>query len=398
MSTDVFLYVQHLLGIGHLRRASLLAKAMNKKGLNVLFVTGGRPVPNLDVGEVELCQLPPLHAADDSFKVLMNIENQVVDDSWKEKRKDILLQKFNEADPKMLLLEMFPFGRRQMRFELDPLISLAKEKGIPIVTSIRDILTTHKTPGKGEWIIDRVKKDIDHVLVHGDSSFIPLEASFPLADQLADKISYTGYVVESDTGNLACSTEQERSPRHGVLVSAGGGAVAQPLAEAVLHAKELSKLKDVPWRLLLGNNLPEEDFKAITDRAPKGMTVERNRPDFQRLLKASQLSISQAGYNTVLEILTTSTPAIVVPFSADTQSEQTARAEKLEKLGALKVISEKLLSPTYLAQAIDAMVGDATTGHPVNKVDIRMNGAENSANIVYKMIQAQNTRESNARG
>ena len=390
MSVDVFVYVQHLLGIGHLTRASLLAKAMDKKGLKVIFVTGGRPIPNMNMGKIEVLQLPPLHAADDSFKILMDVNGQIVDDAWKDKRKETFLQAFKTTNPKVLLLEMFPFGRRQMRFELDPLVNLAKEKGVPIVTSVRDILTTHKTPGKGEWIVDRVLEDIDQVLVHGDSSFIPLEDSFPLAKKIAHKITYTGYVVETPPPHTLDTTSDEltNNPRHGVLVSAGGGAVARPLAEAVLKAKEISKLKDVPWRLLLGNNLPDHDFNEIANRAPQGLIVERNRPDFQKLLKKSQLSISQAGYNTILEILTTSTPAIVVPFSADTQSEQTTRAEKLESYGALRVISEKDLSPVSLAQSIDASLD-----RPFNKINLELNGAENAAAIIQRITQKNKTHE-----
>jgi len=47
---DVLLYVQHLLGIGHLRRAALLAKALNKNGISVVLVSGGAPVNGLDIG------------------------------------------------------------------------------------------------------------------------------------------------------------------------------------------------------------------------------------------------------------------------------------------------------------------------------------------------------------
>ncbi|MFD2204910.1 glycosyltransferase family protein [Kiloniella antarctica] len=398
MRVDVFIYVQHLLGIGHLKRASLLAKAMHKIGLKVIFVTGGRPVPDLNMGKIETLQLPPLRAADDSFKVLMDIDDQVVDEDWKNSRKETLLEAFKTTNPKVLLIEMFPFGRRQMRFELDPLIARAKEQGVPVVTSVRDILTTHKTPGKGEWIIERVLKDIDQVLVHGDSSFISLQDSFPLAEKVAHKITYTGYVVETSNNDTVTTEKKIAFPqnkakdntqhgtRNGVLISAGGGAVALPLAKAVLEAKNLCKLKDIPWRLLLGDNLPDRDFDEISNNAPKGLTVERNRPDFQALLKTSQLSVSQAGYNTILELLTTLTPAIVVPFAADTQSEQTTRAKKLEDYGVLTVISEKDLSPVNLAHAIDAAID-----RPVTKITLDLNGTENSALIIQKIIQKNNT-------
>ncbi|MCZ4281150.1 glycosyltransferase [Kiloniella laminariae] len=386
MSCDVFLYVQHLLGIGHLRRASVLARSFHQAGLEVTFVSGGRPVPHLNVTGARFIQLPSLHAADNSFKILEDESGQIVDEKWKSARSEILLRAFREAKPKVLLLEMFPFGRRQMRFELDPLIALAKEMSVPVLTSVRDILTTHKTPGKSEWIIKRVKTDIDHVLVHGDPRFIPLEDSFPLANQITDKIIYTGYVLDS----LSVSTPKSKrnsdnsSHRKGVLVSAGGGAVALPLAETVLAAKALCSLNNVPWLLLLGDNLPESDFHDLVSRAPKGLIIERNRPDFPTLLTQAQLSISQAGYNTILETLAAETPAIVVPFAAEGQSEQTTRAELLAARGVLQILMERDLTPSALATAIDQCLAGIR-----GDIALDMKGAEKSTSFIKELIQKQ---------
>ena len=46
----VFFYVQHLLGIGHLRRAAVLARALVAGGFDVLLVSGGAPVEGLALG------------------------------------------------------------------------------------------------------------------------------------------------------------------------------------------------------------------------------------------------------------------------------------------------------------------------------------------------------------
>ena len=59
MTARVFFYVQHLLGIGHLRRAAVLARALAAGGFDVLLVSGGAPV-RLDVGRARRHQLPPL--------------------------------------------------------------------------------------------------------------------------------------------------------------------------------------------------------------------------------------------------------------------------------------------------------------------------------------------------
>ena len=47
MTCRVMFYVQHLLGIGHLKRASLIARGMAAAGLDVSVVLGGREVPAL---------------------------------------------------------------------------------------------------------------------------------------------------------------------------------------------------------------------------------------------------------------------------------------------------------------------------------------------------------------
>ena len=55
----VFIYVQHLLGIGHLKRAATLASALCDAGCEVTFAAGGHPVPQLVPRSARLVQLPP---------------------------------------------------------------------------------------------------------------------------------------------------------------------------------------------------------------------------------------------------------------------------------------------------------------------------------------------------
>jgi glycosyltransferase involved in cell wall biosynthesis len=54
----VFFYVQHLLGIGHLARASRIARALAEDGFDVTMVTGGTPVSGFPGPEVRHLALP----------------------------------------------------------------------------------------------------------------------------------------------------------------------------------------------------------------------------------------------------------------------------------------------------------------------------------------------------
>src|SRR6202007_957034 len=88
MTQRVLFYVQHLLGIGHLRRAAALSRALVAAGAEVAFVSGGEPVPALDLGGARLIQLPPASAADAGFSKIVDEHGRPVDAAWQERRRD----------------------------------------------------------------------------------------------------------------------------------------------------------------------------------------------------------------------------------------------------------------------------------------------------------------------
>ena len=372
----ILFYVQHLLGIGHVKRAVTLAHAMRDEGLEVVLVSGGEDVPVIDAGDVTFVQLPPVRAADKSFKVLLDEYGTPVDAAWRARRRDILLDLFQRTCPSVLVLELFPFGRRQLRFELIPLLDAARaaRPRPAIVSSVRDILVEKAKPQRNDEMVALAKTYFDAVLVHGDAALIPFDATFPLAAELAGRLHYTGYVV--DRAAVARATALAASGE--VVVSAGGGAVSEDLLRCAVEARPLTALRDRTWRLLVGHNLPEARFEGLRADAPEGVIVERARPDFLSLLAASKLSISQGGYNTVTEILATGTRAVIVPYAGGEETEQTIRAGLLAERGLVRVVEERRLDPRRLAQAI----ADAEATTPPADPGVRLDGAEASARIV----------------
>jgi predicted glycosyltransferase len=348
-------YVQHLLGIGHLKRAATLARALAADGMQVTLASGGAVVPGMTVDKVNFVQLPPASAADLSFKVLLDEAGHPVDDAWKRRRSAALLDAWRAADAQVLVIELFPFGRRQMRFELLPLLELAASgpRRPVIACSVRDILGGTKSAERQQESLDLVQRYFDGVLVHGDPAVIGFERTFPPAARIAEKLHYTGYLVDAPGAHAGAHTGREGANE--VIVSAGGGAVGERLLETAIEAKPLSALHSLTWRVLAGGNLPQAAAERLARLAQRagGIVLEKSRPDFTTLLPNCALSISQAGYNTLLETVQAGARAVAVPFAGGAETEQALRARCFAERGLLEVLEESALTPRALAAAVD---------------------------------------------
>ncbi len=390
---DVLLYVQHLLGIGHIRRAAVLARAFHRAGLKVVFVTGGLPVTGLGLDEIEVVQLPPARTQDESFAVILDEHDRPIDEAWKTRRRELLLEVYRRCRPRVVMTELYPFGRRKMRFELNPLIEAARADSPPalIACSLRDIINRPEQAEKIAWMLDHFTRQFDVVYMHGDRRFFRLEDSFPESEAVAQRLHYTGYVTEAGRAVAAARQSDDTTGRGEVIVSAGGGAVGAALLRTALAARPLSPLAETPWRLLVGPNLPEADFEAMVEAAPEGVVVERARPDFVALLSRARLSISQGGYNTLMEVLATGVPAVIVPFAGGSETEQTQRAQMLAENDLITVVAEDGLSPESLAAGIAGALaqGGAAAKTIGGRAPFRLDGAEETArHLIARMKEA----------
>ncbi len=349
MTARVFFYVQHLLGIGHLRRAATLARAMVAGGFDVLLVSGGAPVAGLDLGGARFHQLPPLRAADARLKELAQLDGTPIDEAFRAARTRQLLDLFDAEQPDILLTEQFPFGRTQLRFELLPLLEAAQDRAPApwIVSSVRDVLRRSASPARVDEMVATFEA-FDAVLIHADPALVRLDESFPAWPDIQDRALYTGYVAEVDPARAP----QGSVGAGEVIVSAGGGAVGVPLLQAAIAARPMTGLADRRWRLLLGPNVPAAEQEALSAAATEGIIVEPARADFPSLLRNAALSISQAGYNTVVETLCLADRAVLVPFGTARETEQADRARVLVERGMVASVPPDTLTPQSLAAAV----------------------------------------------
>jgi len=367
----VLFYVQHLIGIGHLKRSSVLVRAMIAAGLEVTVVAGGRPLPGLDFGGARIVRLPMIEARDaGTYRLIDERGRRVTPWLWWRRRRE-LLRVFQDVGPRALIIDMFPFGRLQFRTELVSLLNAAARAKCVRVSSMRDIVQPKRKASQNERMVKLAERHFDRLLIHGDPSVITLERSLPPAARLRDRIEYTGYVVEA--------MSEDRYATNEVLVSVGGGAVGERLLRTALAARPLTRYRSHPWRLLCGLNLAAGTVEALRREAPEGVIVETHRKDFPALLRAAVVSVSQAGYNTTMELLAARVPAVLVPFAREGETEQGLRCTALSERGLVRIVTEDALTPISLALAID----QAT---PPANLHIDLGGAERTAQLVREAI------------
>ncbi len=359
MSDRVLIAVTHLLGSGHLVRMRHLAGALARAGFEVTLASGGVPLRDQGAAPYALVQLPPVKIAGVDFSHLLDETGLPVTQGQRTARGAMLVELAQRLRPDVIVTEHFPFGRRQLATEFFELIAAAKAANPAVLTlsSIRDVLVAPRP----ERIVEAEQRLITHfdaVLVHGDAAFLPLEASWPASPGLAPLLRYTGYLTGPDAPAAAPFHDE-------IIVSGGGSAAALPLFEAALGAAGLCGAAR-RWRILVGRGVGAAEFASLLAAAPDHVTVEWSRPDFPALLAGCALSISQAGYNTVLDLVRAGRPALVVPFDEGNETGQAIRA-----------------------QAMARAVKQALAAGPVPAAAIALDGAARAPGLVAGLLEAR---------
>ncbi|MEB3213486.1 MAG: glycosyltransferase [Leptolyngbyaceae bacterium] len=376
-------YCQHILGIGHLIRSMEIAKGLTSD-FEVYFVNGGEiireyPIP---VG-IEVMNLPPLKT-DAEFRALEAPEGFANVEAAMEFRRDRLLEICDRLRPDVLMVELFPFGRRKFSPELIPLIERARELGAKVVSSLRDIVVTKQDQERHEAKVCKLmNRYFDLLLIHGDPSFMPLERSFSRVADLNCPVFYTGYVVQ-ESQLFHQVPLPEPIPQPLILVSVGGGRFGHELLDCVADAAEqLGSRIPHQIQMFTGPFSPDDVVSRLQAIAQhrSNLTVERYTPNLLPYMIRADLSISMAGYNTTMNVLTTGVRSMLLPFTGNDDQEQTLRSERLDELGVVSVIRPEDLNPERFAQRVVEMLDQTPTS-----MTFDLNGVANTAHYIRELI------------
>jgi predicted glycosyltransferase len=117
------------------------------------------------------------------------------------------------------------------------------------------------------------------------------------------------------------------------------------------------------------------------------VTLVDYQDDLASCIAAADLSVSMGGYNTICEILSAGTPAVVVPRIFP-RREQYIRAQRLAAHGLIDVVLPGELTPEGLARR----VRDGLAAPCKPRGSISLDGGRRAAELVLSLLETPGSR------
>jgi predicted glycosyltransferase len=378
---SLLFHCQHSLGFGHLARAWTIAGALASE-FRVTLWCGGLVPHSLAASPApfDVVELPPMAMNEDGRLVSLDPRYSV--EKALDVRRDLLLRDLATKRPAVLVVELFPFGRKKFERELVPLLEAAQTMSPRplVVCSLRDILVARGGEQRAHDERARMLADryFDAVLVHADPAFVRLDECFRPIQPMRTPVHYTGFVAGRPVTHAV-------SERNGILVSGGGGRFAESLFMAAIEAHRRARRATV-LTIVAGPLCDVATWQRLYTASSNDPSIRLRRTvtDLSAEMAASQLSISQCGYNTALDIVRARVPALVVPFAERGETEQTDRARRLEALGVLRVLTADRLTADTLAAAID----DTLSFQPA-QFALDLSGADRTTHVLKALADGE---------
>lgn len=375
-------YFNHYTTLGHSTRVFSLVrglKASFKENIEIIVLQGGKKQDLLPFNNYSRTYILPYSISKRGFFIEENtavykkmVSNGKLDKMLQSRLLFIrnILDKFK---PDIFLTEYFPFGQEFWTFEIPYILRYLKDNfSCKIMGSC----------GYLSWIentYEYVKEFYDAIFIHSPEEFSKDYNSYlhqkgseginRIFADFSDKIFFTGFVLESyKTDNLRNLKTKHHNSQYNklILVSRGGGIVNKKIViSSILVAK---RNKNLFFIICCGPATSSVEFMEYRKLSKGISNLVLNRvmkpPDFNSYLKASDLSINMAGYNTTTKLLFYGKKTILIPFYT---LEQKWRADLVKKYLPSRVIQEKELNVSSLEKEMLDLLDENKKAIKINK-------------------------------
>ena len=369
--------------IGSLHRAIALAAELSES-LDVTILLDENTPMLIDVPEsTRLVYLPPLEVDPDSnvfdLSESENMRENIV------RRRDVILEVFEELKPRLVVVDNFPFHQHRLRGEVLPMIERAHNGvyGESLVVCTTDSIMVDDTANgenRADVAASLLEKYFDLVIVQSDPVFARLEEFFQPRDTLLTPIHHTGFVMSAERASSGTADK-----RNDIVVSAGDGRYAATLFRTAIEAQSvLWPVSRLSMKIITGPRLPEDEYLDLVTRAEAvdGVEVVRIVDSIRAEMARARCSVSQCGYHTALNAISTQTASLFVPCQQGHRAEQTVRAKRLVYWGG-----GRLLMPHHLnAASLTNDIYQLLQLQP-RKISFDMDGAANAARLIERALR-----------
>jgi len=352
----IALYSHDTMGMGHMRRNLLISQALSHSSLQVsiLMITGARQASAAEMPPgVDCITLPALRKESNGCYLSRSLDIPIQD--LAKIRAQMIRTSIAAFNPDVLIVDNVPRGALA---ELDATLRDVRQRGhTRCVLGLRDVLDDPEHV-KAEWSKAQNEQTIrayyDKIWIYGDPNVYNAVQEYQLADDIADKVSFTGYFdrrvqyePRNDTAAIKSRTELGLCEGHFILCMVGGGQDGCRLTEAFAVAK----LPEGSFGVIItGPFMPAETRAKLHNIAAKrtDLRVLEFVSEPRQFLNQADTVIAMGGYNVISEILSYEKNALIVPRVAPRQ-EQMIRAERLRTLGMVDVMHPDQVTATGLS-------------------------------------------------
>jgi predicted glycosyltransferase/glutathione synthase/RimK-type ligase-like ATP-grasp enzyme len=388
----VAIYSQDSLGLGHLRRNTVIGGALLEATAEsaVLLFADSPVAPFFPVPErmdhVKLPSIRKVTAGCWEATRLRIDEGDLIG-----LRANLLRDALLDFRPDVVLVDHMPGGARG---ELIPALKVLKQvdPSVLIVLGVRDILDAPEVITRvweQEGASEALRRYYDAVLIYGSSQIFQTHQVYQLP-ALPHGTHYCGYVVKQGPVERANEIRQAIAlgkPRS-VFVSAGGGGDGQALMRAFVQAvRVLGARAEFGTLMAVGANAPPE-LQGQLEAEARGLPmrivpyVEHSRSH----MAAADLVVCMAGYNTLSEVLYLKKKALVVPRPGPS-AEQRMRAGLFAERSLIDLLDPTDVSPEKLALRL---VEDLErTDYPAEREVVPLDGARQAAGWLRALLREQ---------
>ncbi len=253
-----------------------------------------------------------------------------------------------ELAPDLFLVDRHPFG---VAGELSDTLARLRRRGTRTVLGLREVLDDPAVTSR-EWAAvggpGRVAAAYDAVWIYGDPSVYDPRLSGEVPGALARIATATGYLA---VGRPEATPVAGDLPE--VLTLLGGGSDGADLASIAAAAPPPAGHRHV---VVTGPQMPASQVVRVRAAAAAGVEVHQRVDQLPGRIAAACAVVCMGGYNTVTEVLATTTPTLVVP-RAERRTEQRRRATALAAAGLVETIELAELTTTDVTDFFARSVG-----------------------------------------